>query len=206
MEDPDTASLRLRGPLFAGFDVARKGDLSVIWVNELCGGRHVCRRRVEMRNMPFSAQRDVLWPVLALPNLRRCCIDASGLGMQMAEEAVQRFGSWRVEGVTFSAPVKEALAGPLKAAMEDGDVLFAPSPAVRDDLHKVRRSVTAAGNVRFVAESDAAGHADRFWALALAIEAARQCQGGPVGMDPLADLPGESPRRVETPDHSDDRY
>lgn len=206
VEDPDTASLRLRGPLFAGFDVARKGDLSVIWVNELCGGRHVCRRRVEMRNMPFSAQRDVLWPVLALPNLRRCCIDASGLGMQMAEEAVQRFGSWRVEGVTFSAPVKEALAGPLKAAMEDGDVLFAPSPAVRDDLHKVRRSVTAAGNVRFVAESDAAGHADRFWALALAIEAARQCQGGPVGMDPLADLPGESPRRVETPDHSDDRY
>jgi hypothetical protein len=36
----------------------------------------------------------------------------------------------------------------------------------------VQKEVTAAGNVRFVAEATDDGHADRFWAFALAIHAA----------------------------------
>ena len=45
--------------------------------------------------------------------------------------------------------------------------------AVREDLHSVRKSVTAAGNVRLdVERTDTDGHADRFWALALAYHAA----------------------------------
>ena len=45
---------------------------------------------------------------------------------------------------------------------------------VREDLHKVRRTVTAAHHVRLAAPRDADGHADRFWALALACHAAEQ--------------------------------
>ena len=42
---------------------------------------------------------------------------------------------------------------------------------IRADLRKVQKLTTAAGNIRFVAESTPDGHADRFWALALALHA-----------------------------------
>ena len=90
--------------------------------------------------------------------------------------------------------------------MEDSQVLFAPSREVRDDLHKVRRAVTAAGNVRFQAESDEAGHADRFWALALALEAARRGFSGPAGMEPLSEGDGPNAPFSASPDHSGDLY
>ena len=89
-----------------------------------------------------------------------------------SDKAQDRFGAQRVEGVTFSAQVKEALAYPLKGAMEDRAVRIPDDAKIRADLRKVQKVTTAAGNVRFVAESTPDGHADRFWALALAIHAA----------------------------------
>ena len=47
---------------------------------------------------------------------------------------------------------------------------------LRDDLHKIKKTTTAAGNVRFDAASDEAGHADRFWSTALALEATDSLQ------------------------------
>jgi phage FluMu gp28-like protein len=44
--------------------------------------------------------------------------------------------------------------------------------AVRDDLCRVRKLVTSGGHLRYDADSDGHGHADRFWALALALYAA----------------------------------
>jgi phage FluMu gp28-like protein len=44
--------------------------------------------------------------------------------------------------------------------------------AVREDLHSVRKIVTAANNVRLDATREDGGHGDRFWALALAYHAA----------------------------------
>ncbi len=184
--------------------MARKKDLSVIWVNEFANGRHVCRKLVEMRDVPFSVQRDALWDILSLPNVRRCCIDKSGLGMQIAEETERRFGSWKAEGIQFSAPVKEALAYPLRSAMEDGNVRIPERREVREDLHKIRKVTTAAGNVRFQAEADEAGHADRFWALALAIHAASN--SGPVFFEPLSTPLDRPTSENGGPDHSDDRY
>jgi phage FluMu gp28-like protein len=60
---------------------------------------------------------------------------------------------------------------PLLAAVQDRAVRIPALPAIREDLHKIRKTTTAANNVRLEAESDDAGHADRFWALALALHA-----------------------------------
>ncbi|MGE9293532.1 MAG: hypothetical protein ACQKBW_07965 [Puniceicoccales bacterium] len=111
--------------------------------------------------------------LLALPRLRRCCIDQTGLGRQFAERAVERFGAHRVEGITFTAPVKEALAYPLRGAFESRTVRIPADKFIRADLRAVRREPTAAGHVRFTAERGPGGHADRFWALALALHAAK---------------------------------
>src|SRR5690606_7302933 len=102
----------------------------------------------------------------------RICIDATGLGIGWADDAQDKFGEHRVEAVVFSNQVKEALAYPVKGAMEDRALRIPDDPTIRADLRKVQKVTTSAGNIRFVAESTPDGHADRFWALALAKHAA----------------------------------
>ncbi|WOO41170.1 terminase large subunit domain-containing protein [Rubellicoccus peritrichatus] len=160
-------------PLYLGVDVGRDHDLTVFWLVELAGD--VIRTRLVecLEGVPFSQQETVLYQLLSLPNLRRACIDQSGLGRQFAERAIERFGRYRVEGITFTAPIKEELAYPLRAAFEDHKVRIPADKYIRADLRAIRREPTAAGHVRFSADRGPNGHADRFWALALALHAAK---------------------------------
>ena len=157
---------------YLGFDVARKKDLSVIDVGEKIGDVVWDRYRLELKNKSFSEQEFELFRLLALPSVKRACIDATGLGMQMAERAKERFG-WKIEPVTFTGPVKEELAFPLRAAFEDRRVRIAIDPALTADLRGIKKETTAAGNIRFVGESEDS-HCDRFWAMALRQHAATQ--------------------------------
>jgi phage FluMu gp28-like protein len=102
----------------------------------------------------------------------RACIDRNGIGMQLAEEARERFGC-RVEEVVFTPAVKQELAHPLRARMEDRVIRIPQDQLIRGDLHSVKKVMTASGNVRFdVDRSESGGfHADHFWALALASHA-----------------------------------
>ena len=158
-----------QGRLFAGVDIGRKKDLTVLWVVELLGDVFYTRAVITMEKMRKSAQEAILWPWFAICD--RICIDATGLGIGWADDAQDQFGEHRVEAVTFTGQVKEALAYPVKGAMEDRKVRIPDDPKVRADLRKVQKVTTSAGNIRFVAESTLDGHADRFWALALAVHA-----------------------------------
>ena len=144
-----------------------------------------------MQKRTFAEQEDVLYKLLELPGLRRCCIDASGLGMQFAERAVEKFGRYRVEGIQFTGPVKEALAYPVKAAFEDLNLRIPEDRFLRADLRAIRKETTAAGNIRFSADRSENGHADRFWALALAIHAAGNGNTGPCRFMPAGGLRDE---------------
>lgn len=158
------------GRLFCGVDIGRKKDLTVLWVVEQLGDVLYTRHVETLERMRKSAQEAILWPWFELCD--RICIDSTGMGIGWADDAQDAFGAHRVEAVNFSAQVKEALAYPLKGAMEDRAVRIPDDPLVRADLRKVQKVTTSAGNIRFVAESSPDGHADRFWALALAIHAA----------------------------------
>lgn len=158
--------------LYAGFDVGRKRDLSVLWVLERIGDVFWTRILRPLEKMNFTAQEDLLNQLMHSSSVKRLCIDSTGIGAMLSERLGQRFGSYRAEAVNFSAPVKAELAMPLLRAFQDRLVRIPASSDVREDLHKVRRTVTAAGNVRFEADRDDAGHADRFWALGLALHAA----------------------------------
>lgn len=156
--------------LYVGVDIGRKRDLTVIWVLERLGDVLYTREVIELEKKRKGEQEDVLWPWIARAG--RTCIDATGLGIGWVDDAQDKFGEHRVEGVTFTSAVKEALAYPVRGAMEDRKLRIPYSPQIRADLRQVTKSVTSAGNVRFTAERLADGHADRFWALALAIHAA----------------------------------
>ena len=158
------------GGLFCGVASGRKKDLTGWWVVEQLGDVLYTRHVETLERMRKSAQEAILWPWFELCD--RICIDSTGMGIGWADDAQDAFGAHRVEAVNFSAQVKEALAYPLKGAMEDRAVRIPDDPLIRADLRKVQKVTTSAGNIRFVAESSPDGHADRFWALALAIHAA----------------------------------
>lgn len=155
--------------LYLGVDVGREHDLTVLWLLARVAGIWLTRRVICLAKQTFDAQEKELYSLLELPNLRRCCIDATGIGRQFAERAQQRFGEYKVEAVNFTGPVKEALAYPLRAAFEDKTIRIPRDRAIEADLRAVKKDTTAAGNIRFSADRGKNGHADRFWALALGI-------------------------------------
>jgi phage FluMu gp28-like protein len=159
-----------KNPLYLGVDVGRKKDLTVMDVGEKVGDVLWDRLRIEMQGRSFAEQEYELRRLLALPKLRRACIDATGIGMQLAERAREQFG-WKVEPITFTAPMKEELAFPLRGAFEDRTLRIARDPQLRADLRGIKKEITTSGNIRFVGES-ADSHCDRFWAKALRHHAA----------------------------------
>ncbi len=163
------------GRLFAGIDIGRKHDLTVLWVVELLGDVLYTRHVEALKNMSKAEQEKVIWPWIE--RCERTDIDATGLGIGWADDAQLKFGTSKVEAVTFTGRVKEALAYPVRGRMEDRRLRLPYSPAIRADLRSVTKQVTAAGNIRFTAERTPDGHADHFWALGLAVEAASSANG-----------------------------
>jgi phage FluMu gp28-like protein len=193
--------LDCKNPLFVGVDVGREHDLTVIWLIEQVNDINFTRRVVELSKQTFEAQEHALYDLLKLPMVRRCCIDRSGLGRQFAERASQRFGAYRVEGVDFTTSTKEELAYPVRVAFEDRTIRVPFTNAIRADLRGVRREVTGSGHIRFAGERNKYGHCDRFWALALALHAAKRPETG--ALTSVAGIyyqkPTVPPRRVYTP-------
>jgi phage FluMu gp28-like protein len=162
-----------KGDLFVGVDIGRDHDLTAIWVMERLGDVSYTRRMITMQKETFDAQEHALGEILNLPQVRRCCVDQTGIGRQFAERAIQRFGKYKVEGVSFTGPVKEELAYPVRAAFEDRTVRIPNEALIRSDLRAIKKETTASGNIRFTADRGRNGHADRFWALALALHAGK---------------------------------
>lgn len=170
--------LKPKGRYFLGMDVGRKKDLTVIWILEELVGVFYTRLVLELHTMKFRHQYANLR--LFLPFMARACLDATGIGAQLAEAAVDDYGEWRVEAIQFTAPIKSEMAYGLKRAFEDRALRNPATEIVRKDIQKIKKSITASGNVRFEGERDADGHSDRFWALGLSKHAGSKGVRGPV--------------------------
>jgi phage FluMu gp28-like protein len=182
---------------FLGLDIGRRRDRTVFWVDEVqvLGARDwglglrppsiqrpapspegrvaVARIVHTMENTPFDEQLAFARELLSLrgadgqPLLRRACIDATGLGAMLAETLAREFAP-RVEAVLFTPAVKEDLAYRTKRRLEQRLSLLPDTPEVRRAFSAVKRYVTPSGHVRLDAARTDAGHADEFWAKALA--------------------------------------
>lgn len=161
------------GPeLFLGMDIGRKRDFSVIWLDEKINGLLRTVAVIELKKMPFFVQEQVLQGLLSLPGVRRGCIDETGIGAQLAEDAQTICGSGKVEAVSFTPGNKEAMAVGLKQNFEDHGSAIPADSTVRGSLHSVKKYATTTKHFRFDAErTDETGHADHFWAKALCTQA-----------------------------------
>jgi phage FluMu gp28-like protein len=160
--------------LYVGVDIGRDKDLTVIWLLEKSGSTFYTREIAVFDKQPFEKQEAELYELLALPQVKRCCIDQTGIGRQFTERAQQKFGKYKVEGITFTQTMKEDLAFPVRMAFEDRTIKIPNDPEIRKDLRAIKKEPTASGKIRFTADRSESGHSDRFWALALALHATKR--------------------------------
>ena len=162
--------------LSAGCDVGRTNDRFVVWVWGRVGLQRVCLGALVYQGRDF---RDMETAINATMDgaygpdrrrVRRLCIDATGLGMQLAERMEQKWRT-RVEGVKFTAAVKEDIFGTARAGLEERTVLLPDDDRVVADFTAIRRTITKAGHSRYDAEANEHGHADIATAAALGLMA-----------------------------------
>jgi phage FluMu gp28-like protein len=159
--------------LFGGLDIGRFKDLSVLWiVEEVNKGLFITRHIMAIQGTDFPKQEAIIGRYLdELKNLRRICIDRTGMGIGITDHLQAHWGASRVEGVNFTAPVKESMAFRMKKCLEDLSFLIPDDPAIMDDFQLIKQSVTVSGNIRLQADRQNGSHADYFWGAALSLEA-----------------------------------
>lgn len=162
------------GPCYVGVDIAARNDLFVIWVLERVGNKLVTREIIVRKRIKFSEQDKLKADVMSRYKVLKMAIDQTGMGEKPVEDAQTLYGEHRVDGVLFTAPRKLEMALLLKEHMQDRTLAIpAGDLLLRSDLHAIRSVVGPTGIRRLVADDDTDGHADRFWACALAVSAAQ---------------------------------
>jgi len=163
------------GTATVGVDVARRRDLWVAAVLERVGDVLWLRELAVRQGIPFSQQRAIVGDLAARYRPVRIAVDQTGMGEAVVEQLQEDLGRTVVEGVQMTGPRRLDVATALREAVEDRRLRIPPDADLRRDLHAVRAEAGPTGAPRLLAErSGTDGHADRFWALALACTAARE--------------------------------
>ena len=164
----------IQGTAFAGFDVSRRRDLTVLDIEDQVGDVFWQRGLIVFPKIRLTLQKEKLWWIMDRGIIKRVNIDGTGLGLSLAEDTVDRYGMYRAEAVEFTNPIKHDMAVRTRGIFEDRRCRVANDQKSRDDYHAVKKTRTAAGNIRYDAERTDLGHADRFWAKSLAFMASNE--------------------------------
>lgn len=179
--DPESVSR----DLYVGVDVGRTRDLTVITVLQKQNNQFFVRAMLRLKDVRLPSQQKCLEYVCRSPRFACAQIDMTGLGLGLFEYTQQRFGP-RIRGVNFSTQIPlanascdstkvratEALAVGLLQVYEAKRIKHPIDATLRDDLRKPERNTNHDGRVAIVATRTSEGHADHFWSLALAVDAA----------------------------------
>ncbi len=87
-------------------------------------------------------------------------------------EVIQTKNQYDLDGIALVGQVKETLAVDLKIAFESELVAIPRNRELMGQIHSIKKTPTQAGYARFDTEKNERHHADKFWALALAVHAA----------------------------------
>jgi phage FluMu gp28-like protein len=157
------------GKLYMGYDVARWRDAAVIFViGVLPNGKKRSLAEIEMKTQTFEYQLDQFRKIMKSLPVVRACIDQSGMGEPLCESLQKEFGEVRVEGVKFGVESKETLAIGVRTGLEQREFLLQNDSKFHRQIHSIKRMPTTGGHFRYDAERNEQGHADSFWAWALA--------------------------------------
>lgn len=174
--DPDELILAYNpeihgSPLFMGMDIGIVHDATAFYIIGMYEGKKKSVLRLEMRSATFDKQKNTFRKLMRQLPIYRSCIDMTGIGQQLTREMKAEFGE-KTEGILFTMQSKEVLAMNVKTGLERREFLLENDREFHSQIHSIKRTPTAGGNFRYDAERNEKGHADSFWAWALANHAA----------------------------------
>ncbi len=152
--------------LFAGYDIGRTAHKSALAALNLVDNIYELAILEVFAKMSFDEQKAYLKSFLNQYLYALLHIDRTGIGMDLAEHINKKYKK-RAKGIHFSATYKEAMALNLKKLFEDKIIRIPNDPLLIADIHAIKRKAGARGFL-YDAKANEYGHADRFWALALA--------------------------------------
>ena len=158
--------------LTGGYDVGRTRDTSELLIAGLStAGSYPLRLMITLDRTPYDQQKAVILYALERLPLLRLWIDRNGIGNQLAEE-MERAWPAVAQGVAFTAASKQFWATTAKRLLQQHRVLL---PAHRDlayQIHSIRKLIGAGKLNVFEVDANEKHHADKAWALFLALSAA----------------------------------
>ena len=160
-----------QGRIVAGFDVGRTRDNSELAVFEERRGMLTCKLFRSYHQTPFAEQEADLRRMLNILPVARLSIDKSGIGMNLSENLSRDYPQVKEE--SFTNDNKERWATDFKILLQRRAAVLPSDRDIIAQIHSIKRRVLPSGKVSFDAERTGKGHADKFWAIALACQKRR---------------------------------
>ncbi len=165
---------RVEPVLALGGDIGRtrmSSEFFLVGLNSL--GSFPLRLMITLNNCSFEQQEAVLRKIFTVLPVVGGEIDKNGLGMQLVENMAREF-PFKVRGAQFTNETKKLWATDAKMLAQKRLV---PIPVNRDlayQIHSIKKIVSPSKNLIFDTDRNEKHHADKFWAWALALSAARR--------------------------------
>jgi hypothetical protein len=166
------------GRLVAGFDVGRKKDLSELAIFDERKGLLTCRMLKSYIGIRFQDQEADLRRMLETLPIHRFSIDSTGIGAHLAENLCVDYPSIVVQEV-FTNESKARWATDFKILLQERKVELPKDRRLTAQVHSIERKILPSGKISYDAKRSSTGHADRFWAIALACQRDRQARRRP---------------------------
>ncbi len=160
------------GTNFIGIDIGRKKDLTCVYIATLSQGKFYFKFMETWQNMSYASQLRLISDTIKKNEISAGMIDATGLGNNLAEDLSNEFPF--IEPVWFTAQIKQEMVLRVKTMMEQQRIELPDERDLISDIHAIKKSITPSNNIVFEANRNETGHADRFWALALAVAAGNE--------------------------------
>lgn len=160
------------GKVYIGIDIGRTHDKTSIAVLREINGVLYIDHVESLTNKEFSYQESYIGNLIKSLNPVKVCIDASGIGANLAENLHRKFAT--VKEVKFTNETKNEMFTLTRANIGNGKLFIPDDNSLVEDMHKIRRLVSPSGNLTFNASRDDNGHADDATAVALAVYATKK--------------------------------
>jgi len=157
--------------LHMGIDFAKKKDRTWIVILERLGDNlfkiYYIKQFVKtLYTEQFAYINDLIGRLDNLVTLR---FDKTGVGVKLAEDFTSGIGSQEESGVSFTNQSKERMFTKVKYALIDNQLQLPNCPDLIQQIRKLDKVVSSSGLVQYAGKED-----DGFWALALALDGAKE--------------------------------
>lgn len=164
------------GKYYAGVDIGRHRDLTVIWILEDVSKSKepmlVTRFVKTIKREEFSVQEKKIFDVLNRWKPRMTFVDGTNTGAMIGENIQKRYGIKRAQSIKITAVTRPKFIGDLVNVMSKDFLHIPDDKEVWDDFMSVSRYIGKHGNIDYWIPSRAdEGHGDRFMACTLAVQA-----------------------------------